>query len=118
MKFSPDQIPQKEMVHFNGGENSIYAQMVQAEGVRIMVKGVIPPGASVGLHPHDGSLEVVFILSGHCYALCDGERETLQPGDCHYCSNHSTHTLVNDGEENVVFCAVIPTIPAAPESNS
>ena len=41
-----------------------------------------------------------------------GDRVTVDPnwscGYCHYCKKGSSHTLVNDGEEELVFFAVVP----------
>lgn len=32
----------------------------------------------------------------------------LQPGDCSYCKKGGTHTLMNKGEADLVFFAVVP----------
>ena len=42
--------------------------------------------------------------------LYDGEYEPLQAGSCHYCPKGHTHALINDGNEDLVFYAVLPTL--------
>ena len=36
------------------------------------------------------------------------ETERLAAGDCHYCPKGGFHTLINDGDEDLVFFAVVP----------
>lgn len=33
---------------------------------------------------------------------------TLKPGDCHYCPKGHSHSLENDGAEDLVFYTVVP----------
>lgn len=75
-----------------------------------ILKGSLSPGSTVGLHRHENSMEVIFILSGTGKAVCDDTEETLAPGDCHYCPNGSKHCLMNDGDTDLVFYAVIPML--------
>jgi mannose-6-phosphate isomerase-like protein (cupin superfamily) len=50
----------------------------------------------------------MYFLSGKGTVTTDGVSETVTAGDCHYCKKGSSHTLVNDGEEELVFFAVVP----------
>ena len=43
--------------------------------------------------------------------LDDNELLTLEAGQCHYCPQGHTHSLINDSEEDLVFFAVVPTAP-------
>ncbi|MBR4955127.1 MAG: cupin domain-containing protein, partial [Clostridia bacterium] len=54
------------------------------------------------------SSEMIFILSGEGQAITDGAAEKCTPGTCHYCPKGSTHTLINNGSEDLVFFAVVP----------
>ena len=72
------------------------------------MKGVLAPGCSIGLHSHQNSSEIVYILSGTGKALFDEACETLSPGDCHYCPRGHSHSLINDGAEELRFFAVVP----------
>ena len=35
-------------------------------------------------------------------------KEKLYPGDCHYCPQGATHSLSNEGTEDLIFFAVVP----------
>ena len=110
VKFASSDVPELERPHFNGGEGSLFAKMIQRDEVRIMMRGVVPAGASIGLHTHSDTMEVVFVLSGKGRAIVDGVEESLEAGDVHYCPKGSSHTVRNDGPEDLVLCAVIPKV--------
>ena len=50
----------------------------------------------------------MYFLSGTGKVLCDGVWERVTPGTCHYCPRGSSHTLINDGTEDLVTFAVVP----------
>jgi len=95
------------MHHFKGGEGDTHARMF-ADDLNRFMKGRLEPGCSIGLHTHDTSSEIIFILSGTGTALLDGVEELLPPGTCHYCKKGQTHTLMNKGCEDLIFYAVVP----------
>lgn len=101
-----DELKETNIPNFYGGEGVTTAAMVADELNRIM-QGKLAKGSSIGLHKHDTSSEIIFILSGKGKAVCDGVEENLQAGDCHYCKKGSEHTLLNIGDE-LVFYAVVP----------
>ena len=107
MKLDFDDIPEQVLPHFKGGEKEYVARMFWDGSTRIM-RGRLDPGASIGLHRHDGTSEAIYVLSGRGTATCDGVPEPLSPGDCHFCPEGHEHTLVNDGTEPLVFFAVVP----------
>ena len=93
--------------NFMGGEGEIHAKMRVDELNRIL-HGVLPSGSSIGLHTHETSSEIVYILSGTGKVLCDGEYEPLKAGDCHYCPRGHAHSLINDSDGLLEFFAVVP----------
>lgn len=93
--------------HFQGGEGEFVVTMVD-DGCNRILKGKLAPGCSIGLHRHETSSEIIFILSGHARVICDDVTEELAPGDCHYCKIGSTHTLICLGNEDLCFYAVVP----------
>ncbi|MCQ2335521.1 MAG: cupin domain-containing protein [Paludibacteraceae bacterium] len=107
MKLDYNQIQTVEMPNFKGGEKSVLAQMFNDEKNRIM-RLTLVPGASIGLHTHTTSSEIIYVLSGCGTAICEGTEEKLTPGCAHYCSKGQTHTLINDGEEPLHVFAVVP----------
>ncbi len=93
--------------NFRGGEKELAARMFTDDNGKIMY-GVLKPGASIGLHTHETSSEIVYILSGQGKALYDDTTEEIAAGMCHYCPKGHAHSLINDSEEDLVFFAVIP----------
>ena len=63
MKIEFDKIGTSVLENFKGGEKELSADMF-FDGTNRIFKGRLIPGASIGLHTHDDSCEVIFILSG------------------------------------------------------
>ena len=102
-----DQIPVKIVPNMRGGEKEVAVRMFQDENGKIM-RGKLIPGATLGMHIHEDSSEVIYILSGAGKILYDGGEEPLETGSCHYCPKGHTHSLMNTGSEDMEFLAVIP----------
>lgn len=102
-----DKIEVSIMPAFKGGEKETRAAMFTDENNRIMM-GMLIPGATIGLHRHEGSSEVIFIQSGSGKVLYDGKYEEVKAGDVHYCPGGHEHSLINDSEENLTYFAVVP----------
>jgi quercetin dioxygenase-like cupin family protein len=102
-----DELPLSKLENFNGGDGVFVANIFQDENNKIL-RGLLKKGCSIGLHRHIPSSETIFILSGNGKNICDGEVEFLSKGDCHYCKKGSEHTLINIGDEDLTFFAVVP----------
>ncbi|MBQ9117745.1 MAG: cupin domain-containing protein [Clostridia bacterium] len=102
-----DKMEEKQLPNFKGGEGVFCANMYDDARVKIL-RGKLVKGASIGLHQHSPSMEIIFILSGKGRAICDGKEEILSAGDCHYCPQDSEHTLKNEWDEDLCFYAVVP----------
>ena len=100
-------IPESILPRFKGGEGELRAHMIADDCNRILY-ATLAPGHSIGLHTHDTSSEIMYFLAGKGTVTTDGVAETVAAGLCHYCQKGSAHTLVNDGEEDLVFFAVVP----------
>lgn len=109
MKLEFNKLELKVMKNFNGGEKELSANMYIDENIKIF-KGKLIPGASIGLHTHTDSSEIIYILSGIGTILCNGKEETLKPGDAHYCPMNSSHTFINKTDEDIEFFAVVPKL--------
>ena len=101
------EMPDTVLEHFKGGEGSTITKMFADDLNRIFI-GRLQPGCSIGLHTHDTSSEVIYVLEGVGTTILDGVTEILQPGDCSYCKKGGTHTVMNKGEADLVFFAVVP----------
>ena len=103
-----DQMQENIIPQFRGGQGSTVNRMY-ADGHNKIMRGFLAPGCTIGLHTHDTSSEIIYILSGKGKVLCDGEYEPLEAGSCHYCPKGHAHSLINDQEEgNLEFFAVVP----------
>ncbi|MBE7084581.1 MAG: cupin domain-containing protein [Clostridiales bacterium] len=102
-----NEIEKKELKNFYGGNGALIANMFVDEKNKIL-RGRLEKGNSIGLHRHEPTSEIIFILSGKGKSVCDGKEELLSAGDCHYCPKWSEHCLINVGEEDLCFYAVVP----------
>ena len=107
MVFDFDQMQRQTLSHFKGGEGALLAEMY-ADGHNRILRGRLAPGSTAGLHTHEGSSEIIYVLSGTGSVLYDGQEETVRPGQCHYCPEGHAHTLRSMGSEDLVFFAVVP----------
>ena len=100
MKVEFGAIEETAIPGFKGGEGVTHARMF-ADGRNRIMRGRLEPGCSIGLHTHEGSSEIVYVLSGTGKALYGGGEERLAP------EGHA-HSLVNDGTQTLEFFAVVP----------
>ena len=100
--------------NFKGGEKEFAANMF-FDGTNRIFKGWLVPGATIGMHTHDDSCEMIFILEGRGTIVerePESEEETVSPvsaGDCLYCPKGYSHSLQNTSDEgDLIFYAVVP----------
>lgn len=101
-----DNIREKRLPHFQGGEKEANFRIFSDDKEKIL-KGRLVPGASIGLHTHKEGSEIIYVLKGTGKVICDGEIEIVFPGMVHYCPQGSNHSLINDGLEDLFFFAVV-----------
>lgn len=66
----------------------------------------IPPGASIGQHPHDEDAEIYYILSGSLRVTDDGITKDLSAGDAVFTSEGKIHGVENISDDQAVLLAV------------
>jgi quercetin dioxygenase-like cupin family protein len=103
-----NEIEVSHLENFKGGEKYLEARMYFDGINRILTEARLIPGASIGLHTHDDSCEVIFILKGQGSIIEEGVKKAVQAGDCLYCPKGGMHSLINDSDADLVFCAVVP----------
>lgn len=108
MIIRPDDIKNSVLDNFKGGEKHLEAKMFFDGTNRILTRARLIPGASIGMHTHDDSCEVIFILEGYGSIIEEDTKKAVQAGDCLYCPKGGSHSLINDSDADLVFCAVIP----------
>ncbi len=77
--------------------------------VRVCAKIIIPPGAGIGLHPHDGEDEVYVITRGTGIVEDDGKLQEVGPGDSVLTGNGTSHAITCKGSQNLELFAVVVT---------
>ena len=103
-----DDIPLVHLPAFKGGEKELAANMF-FDGTNRIFRGRLVPGASIGVHTHEDSCEVINVVSGTGVLLEEGMEHEVTAGDCLYCPEGHSHSLVNSSEdEDLVFYAAVP----------
>ena len=72
-----------------------------------IIPTAIHPGGSIGSHAQESGDDMNYILRGTGIAICDGVEERLAPGVMHICPQHSTHSIQNTGEDDLVMLAIV-----------
>lgn len=90
----------------NNGTGTMTAKMYMDEQGKI-IPCVIHTGGSIGLHKHETSDDINYVISGNGKAICDGREENLNAGTCHICKKGSEHSIINTGNEDLVFLTIV-----------
>lgn len=102
-----DEIKEETVHNFRGGHGDICTRNYVDEKNKIMMSR-LRPGSSSGYHKHEGNSEIVYIFKGHGHFVYDGNNEDFKAGDVHYCPMGHSHAMFNDGDEDVVYFAIVP----------
>lgn len=100
-------VPEQAMPNFKGGEGITYARMF-FDGQNSIMLGRLPVGATIGMHTHETSSEIMHVLSGTARVVMDGEVEIIRAGQTHYCPKGHTHMTMCEGTEELRILAVVP----------
>lgn len=82
------------------------ARMYMDEQGKI-ISTVIHVGGSIGLHKHETSDEINYVLSEAGKAICDGQEELLRACACHICKKGSEHSIINAGDGDLAMLTVV-----------
>ena len=107
MKILFDQMPDTVLEHFNGGEGQFVAKMFN-DGKCKILRGLLSPGCSIGMHTHKSNSEVIYVLSGTGKMLIDDGEEILTAGDIHYCPQGHSHSFIIESDAELIFLGVVP----------
>jgi mannose-6-phosphate isomerase-like protein (cupin superfamily) len=72
---------------------------------------VLPPGVTIGVHPHKDDEEYYYILSGRGVMILDGQRHSVKAGDITAVFPGGSHGLENTSDENLR--AIVISVKAA-----
>jgi len=74
---------------------------------RLCAELILPPGAGIGKHDHQGEDEVYIILSGSGIVTDNGEEKVVAAGDAILTGNGASHAIRNNGKKDLKMIAVI-----------
>lgn len=94
------------MPGMNNGAGTMTAKMYMDEQRKIITSS-IHPGGAIGLHRHETSDDINYILFGKGKAICDGQEEIISPGMYHICKKGSEHSIENTGDEDLILLTVV-----------
>lgn len=90
----------------NSGTGEMSAKMYIDAETKI-ISCAIHVGGGIGLHKHDTSDDINYIVSGSGKAYCDGKEEILTKDTCHICKKGSEHSIINTGDEDLVMLTIV-----------
>ena len=74
---------------------------------RLYAKIILPPGASIGYHVHEGEMESFYVISGKAEYDDNGETTTLLPGDTTLTQAGEGHSIRSIGDTALELIAQI-----------
>ena len=109
MKIEFDKLDFVANAAFKGGDGAFEVKTSGDKDNKIMY-GRLRKGCSIGMHRHEGTAEIIYVVSGEGVMSVEGGEEVVRPGDGHGCAEGSGQCVRNDREEPVEFFAVVPTL--------
>ncbi len=100
-------IPETIMHEFQGGKGVTKLRIWNEDGINKIMRITLEPGCSIGMHMHESSSEIIYVISGKGSAILDGKPETVCAGQSHYCPKGHEHSFANNEENDLVFFAVV-----------
>lgn len=74
----------------------------------MFAKVTIPPGASIGVHEHNGNTETYHVIQGEALYNDNGREVRLTVGATTYCPHGEKHGIANaSSTDDLVFMALI-----------
>ena len=101
-----DKIPEVHIDGFKGGKGRLDTRNYD-DGKATIMYSTLRPGASSGLHVHEGNCEIVFVISGIATFHYDDHVEECRAGQCHYCPEGHSHYMENLTDHDLVYFAVV-----------
>ncbi|MCH3993872.1 MAG: cupin domain-containing protein [Prevotella sp.] len=102
-----DKIKEAHIQGFKGGKGELDTRNYVDDKVKIMYS-TLRPGATTGLHTHQGNCEIVYVISGVATFHYDGKVETAREGQVHYCPMGHSHYMENLTDHDLVYYAIVP----------
>ena len=108
---------QQEMEHIQqehacNGNGYIHKQFLfsteEMEGkAKMCARITLPPGSSIGDHPHQPEAEIYYVLEGEITVTDNDKRVRLHPGDAMFTGGGNRHSATNETDREAVMMAII-----------
>ncbi|GHU27548.1 cupin [Betaproteobacteria bacterium] len=111
LRHSSDMLTQ-EKPHLRDGKGTVTVEHIlnpdelSGKG-RLFAIHILPPGASIGLHPHDGEIEAYHFLAGKGRYWNNEEVFDVVAGDTTLVDDHNSHGVENTGDTPLKFIGLI-----------
>ena len=98
--------------HVNGGAGHILKEALLGkeelgEHCRMFARVTLPAGCELGYHEHHGETETYYILNGEGIYTDNGTEVKAEAGDVFLCRDGDGHGLINTGQYDLSFVAMI-----------
>jgi mannose-6-phosphate isomerase-like protein (cupin superfamily) len=102
----------QQIEHMRGGKGTVTSkQLLNPDELlgkgRLFAETTLPPGASIGLHRHEGDVEAYYILQGSGVYYNNEQVFDIKAGDLSLVDDHNAHSIENTGSIPMVFIALI-----------
>jgi mannose-6-phosphate isomerase-like protein (cupin superfamily) len=74
---------------------------------RLFAQNTVPPGASIGLHRHQGDSEAYYVIEGSGVYRNNDQSFAIKAGDLARVDDLNAHSIENTGDVPLVFIALI-----------
>ena len=102
-----EKIAEAHLEGFKGGQGKLDTRNYVDDKVKIMYS-TLRPGASTGLHTHEGNCEIIYVVSGTATFHYDDTVEEVRQGQVHYCPMNHAHYMENLTDHDLVYLAIVP----------
>ena len=102
-----DSIEETVNHHYWDGDGDFIAHIYN-DGLNKILKGKLEKGSSIGLHQHNNTSEIIYVISGSAVVHCNGDTRLITQGECHYCKDGSSHSITNPFDDDFIFLGIIP----------
>lgn len=82
-------------------------QEILGKNCRLFAQITVKPGDSIGEHQHLGEREIFYFLQGNGIVVDNGKQSEIGPGDVMVTPDQSSHSVINTGDQDLVFMALI-----------
>ncbi|MBU4541146.1 MAG: cupin domain-containing protein [Firmicutes bacterium] len=80
---------------------------ILGENCRLFAQITVKPGDSIGEHQHLGEREIFYFLQGQGIVVDNGRESEIGPGDVMVTPDQGSHSVYNNGQEDLIFMALI-----------